>query len=62
MKPDRPATGRGAEDLSSGPRLGLCQILAQRRESAQPRTPSSEGLPLARAPITRLPIRLLTRQ
>jgi hypothetical protein len=61
MKPDRPATGRGAEDLS-GPRLGLCQILAQRRESAQPRTPSSEGLPLARAPITRLPIRLLTRQ
>jgi hypothetical protein len=63
MKPVRPGGGHGAEDLSAGPRLGLCQMLAQRRERAQLQTPSSEDPDTRpRAAILRFPLARLTRQ
>jgi hypothetical protein len=63
MTPDRPGAGRRAGDEHAEPRLGLCQILAQRQERAQLRTRSSEDPDTQpRAAILRFPLTRLTRK
>lgn len=63
MKPDRPGTGPRAEECSNGPRLGLCQLLEQRRADGHLSTPSAQDpAPQLRAKVIRFPVTRLTRQ
>jgi hypothetical protein len=63
MKPDQSKTGRRPQESHTSPRLGLCQILAQRLQDARPRPPfAANGETPPGADATRLHIQRMTRQ